>query len=77
MEEQEDAVRIAADIGIRHEMLPADEMEEEGFRLNGPDRCFHCKNSGLAYSPTGRLKIRSSGLSKDPMQTMWVTIVPA
>ena len=43
MEEQEEAVRIAAEIGIRHEMLPADEMEEEGFRLNGPDRCFHCK----------------------------------
>ena len=29
MEEQEDAARIAADIGIRHEMLPADEMKEE------------------------------------------------
>ena len=43
MEEQEDAVRIAAGIGIRHVMLPADEMKEEGFRLNGPDRCFHCK----------------------------------
>jgi uncharacterized protein len=43
MEEQEDAVRIAADIGIRHFMLPADEMEDEGFRQNGPDRCYHCK----------------------------------
>ncbi len=43
MEEQQDASRIAAGIGIRHIMLPADEMTEEGFRQNGPDRCFHCK----------------------------------
>lgn len=43
MEEQEDAARIAAGIGIRHIMLPADEMAEEGFRNNGPDRCFYCK----------------------------------
>jgi pyridinium-3,5-biscarboxylic acid mononucleotide sulfurtransferase len=43
MEEQDDAVKIAAEIGIRHVMLPADELESEGFRQNGPDRCFHCK----------------------------------
>lgn len=43
MEEQQDAARIAAGIGIRHVLLPADEMTEEGFRRNGPDRCFHCK----------------------------------
>ena len=43
MEEQEDAARIAEGIGIRHIMLPADEMAIEGFRQNGPDRCFHCK----------------------------------
>jgi len=43
MEEQEDAVSVAAGIGIRHVMLPVDELKEEGFRLNGPDRCFHCK----------------------------------
>ena len=43
MEEQEDAARIAAGIGIRHILLRADELAEEGFRRNGPDRCFHCK----------------------------------
>ena len=43
MEEQEDAARIAAGIGIRHVLLLADELAEEGFRRNGPDRCFHCK----------------------------------
>ncbi len=43
MEEQSDAIKIAAGIGIRHLMLPADEMDDAGFRQNGPDRCFHCK----------------------------------
>ena len=43
MTEQEDAANIAAGIGIRHVLLPADELGEEGFRLNGPDRCYHCK----------------------------------
>jgi len=43
MEEQSDAIKIADGIGIRHLMLPADEMDDAGFRQNGPDRCFHCK----------------------------------
>ena len=43
MEEQSDAIKIAAGIGIRHLMLPADEMDDAGFRQNGPDRCYHCK----------------------------------
>ena len=43
MSEQEDAANIAAGIGIRHVLLPADELAEEGFRVNGPDRCYHCK----------------------------------
>lgn len=41
--EQEDAANIAAGIGIRHILLPADELTADGFRLNGPDRCYHCK----------------------------------
>lgn len=43
MSEQEDAVKIAANIGIRHVLLPANELSDENFRHNGPDRCFHCK----------------------------------
>jgi pyridinium-3,5-biscarboxylic acid mononucleotide sulfurtransferase len=41
--EQEDAVQFAAAIGIRHVMLPVDELTADGFRQNGPDRCYHCK----------------------------------
>lgn len=43
MQEQEDAARIAAEIGIRHVLLPADELDDEDFLRNGPDRCYHCK----------------------------------
>ena len=39
MAEQEDAARIAAGIGIRHVLLPADELSVEEFRRNEPDRC--------------------------------------
>lgn len=43
MQEQEDAARIAEEIGIRHILLRADELEDEEFSRNGPDRCYHCK----------------------------------
>lgn len=43
MSEQHDAVKIASSIGIRHILLPSDELAAEGFRANGPDRCYHCK----------------------------------
>lgn len=43
MTEQTDAVSFAELIGIRHILLPADELASEGFRLNGPERCYHCK----------------------------------
>ena len=48
MEEQQEAAAIAAAIGIRHQMLPADELTDEAFRSNGPDRCFHCKKLRFA-----------------------------
>ena len=39
-----DAARdVAGAIGIAHEMITTDELAREGYRLNGPDRCYHCK----------------------------------
>ena len=34
---------LAADIGIRHHVLPMDELEQEHFKSNPPDRCYHCR----------------------------------
>ena len=39
-----DAARaVAAHIGIRHVVLPHDELLEPGVAENPPDRCYHCK----------------------------------
>lgn len=35
---------VAARLGVRHEMVDSHEMKREGYRKNGPDRCFHCKS---------------------------------
>ena len=39
----EDASRIAADIGIRHEVIRVDALAVDGVSENTPYRCYHCK----------------------------------
>ncbi len=34
---------VARAIGIRHETITTAELEREGYRANGRDRCYHCK----------------------------------
>lgn len=41
--ELEDARRIAGEIGIRHLVIDYDELGEEGFAENTPERCYYCK----------------------------------
>ncbi len=41
--ELEDARRLAARIGARHQILKTDELDSPGYVANGPDRCYHCK----------------------------------
>jgi uncharacterized protein len=41
--ELETARRIAASIGIRHETLTTDELNDAGYLANAPNRCWHCK----------------------------------
>ncbi len=42
--EREEAARIAARLGARHELVGSNEIERPGYAQNGPDRCFHCKS---------------------------------
>lgn len=37
------AQRLAAAIGICHETIQTDEMSDDAYLRNAPDRCFHCK----------------------------------
>ncbi|HEX2427296.1 MAG TPA: ATP-dependent sacrificial sulfur transferase LarE [Gaiellaceae bacterium] len=35
---------VARAIGIRHETITTAELERDGYRANGRDRCYHCKS---------------------------------
>jgi len=37
------ARRLAEEIGIRHNVLRLNELEQEHFKLNPPDRCYSCR----------------------------------
>jgi uncharacterized protein len=41
--ELDDARRLAAQIGIRHEIIETSEFQSAQYRQNAPDRCYHCK----------------------------------
>ena len=42
--ELEQAIELAARIGIRHEIIETEEMANPAYVANGPDRCYHCKD---------------------------------
>jgi uncharacterized protein len=42
--ELDGARAVARSIGIAHEVVTTDELAREGYRLNGRDRCYHCKS---------------------------------
>ena len=46
--------RVAAEIGVRHIMLPTDQLQIEEFVRNDASRCYHCKTD--LYQLLGRLQ---------------------
>jgi uncharacterized protein len=50
--ELEIAQRVAAAIGIRHEVVNTNELADDSYLRNAPDRCFHCKTE--LYRQLGR-----------------------
>jgi uncharacterized protein len=42
--ELDGARRVADAVGIEHETVTTAELLREGYRRNGPDRCYHCKS---------------------------------
>ncbi|PWK03942.1 ATP-dependent sacrificial sulfur transferase LarE [Tumebacillus permanentifrigoris] len=41
--ELREAVALAAELGVRHEVIEIREMANPNFVANNPDRCYHCK----------------------------------
>lgn len=50
--EHQDAVRIAREIGARHELVNSHELDDPNYAANGSDRCYFCKNE--LYTITAR-----------------------
>ncbi len=42
-EEKAEAVKFAKELGVRHLIVDAHELERDGYRANAGDRCYHCK----------------------------------
>jgi uncharacterized protein len=42
--EREEAVRVAQQIGARHELVESKEIDDPSYVANNTDRCFHCKS---------------------------------
>jgi uncharacterized protein len=40
-----EAVALAREIGARHVVLPTNELDQESYRQNASDRCYHCKQA--------------------------------
>ena len=47
------AAETAGRIGIAHRVVRTAELERDGYRANGPDRCYFCKDT--LYADLGRL----------------------
>lgn len=42
--QRQETVQFTAQYNIKHEIIDTDEMEEEGYRNNAPNRCYYCKH---------------------------------
>jgi uncharacterized protein len=58
--EKQDAVRIARELGARHELVESNEIHDPRYAANPADRCFHCKSE--LYSITSR-RVRELGFA--------------
>jgi pyridinium-3,5-biscarboxylic acid mononucleotide sulfurtransferase len=44
-EELDEATRLARLMGVTHVVVRTDELADERYAANGPDRCYHCKKT--------------------------------
>ena len=51
---REVALAVVERFGIPHRFVETDEMAQESYRANGPDRCYHCKTE--LFTVLGQLR---------------------
>jgi uncharacterized protein len=52
-----EAEALARELGVRHVVLPTNELERPGYRANAGDRCYHCKKELFVTVATRRTEI--------------------
>ena len=59
--ELEDARRVAAEIGVRHDTVTFSELDDPDFVANDGDRCYHCRTMrlGRMYDRARELEIET------------------
>ncbi len=69
--ERENALAVAASIGIRHELISTEELAAEGYVRNAGDRCYYCKTELYTQItrqlPKWNLAAMVSGANKDDL----------
>ena len=68
--------RVAAHIGIAHEIVRTDELARPGYRANGRDRCYFCKSELYDVLAQPRTT-RATRCSPAPTRTTRATGGPA
>ncbi len=67
--EQAEARAIAAGLGVRHVVLPTEELADPEYAANTPDRCYVCKghilDTLLAYARTEGFGVLADGSNAD------------
>jgi len=69
------ARELAASLGVRHTEMPTTEMDSDGYRANGADRCYFCKSTlldavlALDGLPAGELIV--TGTNADDIKAGW------
>jgi len=65
------AVKLAAEIGVRHLLTEISELDNASFVANNPDRCYHCKKGLYAHlkrlAETHRLPYIMDGTNADDL----------
>jgi len=56
-----DAEALARELGVRHVVLPTNELDREGYRQNAGDRCYHCKKELFVTVAKRRDEIAPAG----------------
>ena len=68
-QEYDECARLAREWGLRWSSVTTDEMESAAYRVNNPDRCYHCKDALMrAVQPLSTAATVVLGVNTDDLR---------